>query len=392
MYGFVSGKILSRLIALVISPVVLLVLGVTAFAQLYSTPAKHALLLDAHTGTVLFAKDADIRIPPASLAKIMTMEVVFHQLKSGRLTLQDKFFVSENAWRKGGANSGGSTMFAKLNSEIALEDLIRGVIVQSANDGSIIIAEGLAGSETAFAGLMNERARRIGLTNSVFTNSTGLPDDNQNVSLRDLARLAQHMIREYPEYYKYYGELQFTWNKITQRNRNPLLRMDIGADGFKTGFTEASGYAIVGTAVRDNKRLIAVLSGMKSKKQRAEEARKILDWGFRAFEKVALFERDEIIGQANVYGGVKPGVDVVGDGPVEIYLPIGNRDKLKARIVYTGPLMPPVEQGDKVATLKVWIGDELSQETDLYAAETVEKGGLQRQTIDAIKELLFGWL
>ncbi|MEO0908845.1 MAG: D-alanyl-D-alanine carboxypeptidase, partial [Pseudomonadota bacterium] len=156
--------------------------------------------------------------------------------------------------------------------------------------------------------------------------------------------------------------------------------------------TEASGYAIVGTAVRDNKRLIAVLSGMKSKKQRAEEARKILDWGFRAFEKVALFERDEIIGQANVYGGEKPGVDVVGDGPVEIYLPIGNRDKLKARIVYTGPLMPPVEQGDKVATLKVWIGDELSQETDLYAAETVEKGGLQRQTIDAIKELLFGWL
>ncbi|MEO1142815.1 MAG: D-alanyl-D-alanine carboxypeptidase family protein, partial [Pseudomonadota bacterium] len=316
----------------------------------------------------------------------------FNQLKSGRLTLQDKFFVSENAWRKGGANSGGSTMFAKLNSEIALEDLIRGVIVQSANDGSIIIAEGLAGSETAFAGLMNERARRIGLTNSVFTNSTGLPDDNQNVSLRDLARLAQHMIREYPEYYKYYGELEFTWNKINQRNRNPLLRMDIGADGFKTGFTEASGYAIVGTAVRDNKRLIAVLSGMKSKKQRAEEARKILDWGFRAFEKVALFERDEIIGQANVYGGEKPGVDVVGDGPVEIYLPIGNRDKLKARIVYTGPLMPPVEQGDKVATLKVWIGDELSQETDLYAAETVEKGGLQRQTIDAIKELLFGWL
>ena len=360
--------------------------------QLYSTPAKHALLLDADTGTVLFTKEADIRIPPASLAKLMTMEVVFSQLSNGKLSLRDKFFVSENAWRKGGANSGGSTMFAKLNSEIELEDLIRGVIVQSANDGCIIIAEGLAGSEEAFAGLMNERARKLGLTGSYFTNSTGLPDENQYVSLKDLALLARHMIREYPNYYRYYQELEFEWNNILQRNRNPLLRMNIGADGMKTGFTEESGYAIVGTAKRDNQRLIAVMSGMASKRQRAEEARKILDWGFRAFEKISLFDDGEIIGQANVYGGIKSGVDVAGKGPVEIYVPIGNRDKLRARIVYTGPLMPPVDEGSKVATLKVWIGDELSQETDLFAAETVEKGGITRQATDAIKELLFGWL
>ena len=361
-------------------------------AQLYNTPAKQALLLDADTGTVLFAKEPDARIPPASLAKLMTMEVVFDQLKTGKLSLQDKFFVSENAWRKGGASSGGSTMFAKLNSEIPLEDLIRGVIVQSANDGCIIIAEGLAGSESAFAGLMNERARKLGLTGSYFTNSTGLPDESQYVSIRDLAKLAQHMIREYPQFYKYYSEPEFEWNKILQRNRNPLLKMNIGADGMKTGFTEASGYGIVGTAIRNNQRLIAVLSGMESKRQRAEESRKILDWGFRAFEKFSLFEDGEIIGRANVYGGETPGVGVVGNGPVEIYLPIGNRDKLKARIVYTGPLIPPVSQGEKIATLKVWIGDELSQETDLYAAETVEKGGIQRQAIDAVKELLFGWL
>jgi D-alanyl-D-alanine carboxypeptidase (penicillin-binding protein 5/6) len=366
--------------------------SVDAQAQLYSTPAKQALLMDADTGTVLFSKESDTRIPPASLAKMMTMEVVFSQLKSGKLSLQEKFYVSENAWRKGGTNSGGSTMFAKLNSEIPLEDLIRGVIVQSANDGCIIIAEGLAGSEDAFAGLMNERARALGLSGSYFTNSTGLPDENQYVSLRDLAKLAQHIIAEYPEYYRYYSEPEFEWNKILQRNRNPLLKMKIGADGMKTGFTEASGYAIVGTAIRGEQRLITVLSGMTSKRQRSEEARKIIDWGFRAFEKLDLFAKNEVIGEANVYGGEKPGVEVIGEGPVEIYLPIGNRDKLKARIVYTGPLMPPVAQGDRVATLKVWIGDELSQETPLYAAESVEKGGIKRQSIDALKELLFGWL
>jgi len=363
-----------------------------SIAQIYSTPAKQALLMDAETGTILYSKLPDTRIPPASLAKIMTMEVVFNQLKNGKLKLDDKFFVSENAWRKGGTNSGGSTMFAKLNSEIPLEDLIRGVVIQSANDGSIIIAEGLAGSEQAFSSLMNQRARALGLSGSNFVNSTGLPDDNQYVTLRDLAKLAKHVIASYPQYYKYYSEEAFEWNNINQRNRNPLLKNDIGADGMKTGYTEASGYAIVGSAVRDGKRLITVLSGMESKSQRAEEARKILDWGFRAFEKISLFEEGEIIGQASVYGGEKSGVDVIGKGAVDIYMPIGNRDKLKARIIYTGPLMPPVEQGAKIATLKVWIGDELSQETQLYAAERVDKGGLKRQAIDAVKELLFGWL
>jgi len=385
-------NLLRKLPLVILSVITMLVFSSIAFAQVYQTKAKQAILLDADTGTILFAKEADTRIPPASLAKIMTMEVVFNQLKIGKLRLDENFFVSENAWRKGGATSGGSTMFAKLNSEIPLQDLIKGVIIQSANDGSIVIAEGLAGSESAFANLMNERARAIGLNNSNFTNSTGLPDDAQYVSLRDLSKLARHVISQYPEYYRYYSEPSFEWNNINQRNRNPLLPMNIGADGMKTGFTEASGYAIVGSAVRDGRRLITVLSGMESKKQRAEEARKILDWGFRAFEKVRLFEADEVLGEANVYGGRKPGVEVVGNGPVEIYLPIGNRDRLRARIVYTGPLMPPVEEGAKIATLKVWIGDELSQEIDLYAGESVEKGGLQRQAVDALKELLFGWL
>jgi len=370
----------------------ILLLTVVAQAQLFSSKAKQALLMDADTGTILFSKEIDAKIPPASLAKLMTMEVVFSSLKKGSISLTDTFLVSENAWRKGGTSSGGSTMFAKLNSEIPLEDLIRGVIVQSGNDACIIIAEGMAGTEEAFAGLMNEHGRDIGLNNSNFRNSTGLPDPDQYVSIRDLSKLARHVIREYPEEYKYYSETEFKWNKINQRNRNPLLGMNIGADGLKTGYTEASGYAIVGSAVQDGRRLITVLSGMTSKRQRAEEARKILNWGFRAFEKIQLFADGEIIGQANVYGGVTPGVGVVSKGPLEIYLPIGNRDKLKARIAYTGPLMPPVQKGQEVAKLKVWIGGVLSQETPLYAAETVEKGGLQRRATDAVKELLFGWL
>ncbi len=364
----------------------------TANAQLYETKAKQALLMDADTGTVLFAKEADTEIPPASLAKIMTMEVVFNELASGKLSLQEKYFVSEDSWRNGGANSGGSTMFAKLNSEIPLEDLIRGVIIQSANDGAMIIAEGLAGSEADFARLMNQRAKKIGLRNSNFVNSTGLPAENQFVSLRDLAKLSRHVIKTYPAFYKYYSEEGFKWNKIYQRNRNPLLNQKIGADGMKTGYTDASGYAIVGSAVNNGRRLIAVLSGMKSKKERGIEARKLLNWGFKAFEKVELFADGEVLGQASVYGGKKAGVDVIGEGPVELYLPIGKRDKMTAKIVYDGPIMPPVEKGTKVAILKVWIEGELSQEVDLYAGETVQKGGLKRQAVDALKELLFGWL
>jgi len=239
---------------------------------------------------------------------------------------------------------------------------------------------------------MNQRARAIGLTGSHFTNSTGLPDEKQYVTLRDLAKLARHMIAEYPQYYRYYSEESFTWNKIKQSNRNPLLKMNIGADGFKTGFTEASGYAIVGTAKKNNQRLIAILSGMTSKKMRREETRKILDWGSRAFERIKLFDANVVVGQAGVYGGAKSGVDVVGVDPVQIYLPIGYSDKLKARIAYQSPLRPPVQKGDQVATLKVWIDDELSQETPLYAAESVEKGSIQNQAWDAFTELLLGWL
>lgn len=364
----------------------------SASAQLFETRAQQAFMIDADTGTVLFSKDPDALIPPASLAKLMTMEVVFNALKTGRLTLQDEFFVSENAWRTGGAMSGGSTMFAEVRSSISLENLIQGVIVQSANDGCIIIAEGMAGSEENFAQLMTERAREIGMTRSVFKNSTGLPAEGQVVTVRELAMLAHHIWTEYPDQYDYYAQPEFTWNNITQRNRNPLLRMNIGADGMKTGFTQESGYGIVGSVARDDRRLFVALSGMESDAVRAEEARKILDWGMRAFDKYQIFAENEVVGEAKVYGGEKGGVGLRSNGPISLFVPLTNRDRLVARIVYDGPVIAPVEEGARVGTLRVWIGDAMSQETPLYAAESVDTGKLHQRALDAIEELAVGWM
>ncbi len=363
-----------------------------AHAQLFETKAAQAFMIDAETGTVLFSKDADKSIQPGSLAKLMTMEVVFDAVKSGRLSLDDTFVVSENAWRTGGAPSGTSTMFAKIKSTLRLEDLIQGVTVQAANDGCIVIAEGMSGSEENFAQQRSERARTLGLVNSAFVNATGLPADGQKTTVRDMTLLALHIWRNYPDLYRYYGQVDFTWNKITQRNRNPLLAMDIGADGLAVGASEQSGFGIVGSASQRGKRVIAAMSGLPSDKERAEEARKLLEWGLRAFDKTELFAQGETVGEAEVFGGVRSTVPLKARGAVDIFLPITNRDKLKARIVYEGPLKAPVEEGQSVGTLRIWIGDTLSQETPLFAAQTVEIGSLPDRALDAAKELAIGWL
>ena len=363
-----------------------------AQAQLFETKATQAFMIDADTGTVLFSKDADKPIPPASMAKLMTMEVVFNALKSGRLKLDDTFVVSENAWRKGGAPSGTSTMFAKLKSAIRLEDLIQGVTVQAANDGCIVIAEGMAGSEDNFAAEMTDRARQIGLKTSTFVNSTGLPADGQQTTVRELAQLALHLWRDYPYFYRYYGLKDFTWNKISQKNRNPLLAMDIGADGLAVGASEGSGFGIVASVSHNGTRVIMAMSGLANDKERAEEARKLLDWGARSFEKTEIFAKDEVVGEAQVFGGAKSGVTLKAKGPIDIFLPITNRDKLTARIVYTGPVAAPVEEGQPVGALRVFIGDTLSQETPLFAAESISVGTLPQRALDAVKELAIGWL
>ncbi len=374
--------------------VVLVALGALApaqaLAQLFETRAKQAYLVEADTGTVLFAKNENEEVPPASLAKLMTMEVVFNAIKSGRLTLDDEYSVSENAWRTGGAVSGGSTMFAEIHSSIPLRDLIQGVIVQSANDGCIVIAEGMAGSEENFARLMTERARQIGLTHSVFANSTGLPNPDSHVTMRDLVVLARHIYQTYPDFYHYYSQEDFTWNKIRQRNRNPLLPLGIGVDGMKTGFTEESGYAIVASIDREGRRLFLAMSGLESENARREEARKILEWGIRAFERKPLFKDGEVVATASVYGG-ETSVALKAKGPVDIFLPLTNPDRLVARVRYKWPLRAPIEEGQQIGDLYIYIGDTLSREEPLYAAESVKKGPIQRQALDALIELVQFW-
>lgn len=347
--------------------------------------------MDAETDTVLFQHEADTPMPPASMAKLMTIAVIFRALDSGRLSLDDEFVVSEDAWRRGGAMAGGSTMFAELGSTIKLSDLLRGIIVQSGNDACIIVAEGVAGTETTFAQMMNAEARRLGLNDSHFVNATGLPDPDQRVTARDLAKLANYVIHTYPEYYKIYSEERFTWNKITQRNRNPLLSMNIGADGLKTGYTEESGYGLIGSALRDGQRLIVVINGTSSDKARGEEARKLLDWGFRAFERSAIFDENEVVADARVYGGTQRSVGLVGDGPIELLLPRGSRDLVRARVIYQAPVSAPIKQGQEIGILRVTIGDDLTKETKLYAAKSVGIGTTRQRAVDGLEELLIGW-
>jgi D-alanyl-D-alanine carboxypeptidase (penicillin-binding protein 5/6) len=357
----------------------------------FETRAAHAILLDAETDTVLFQKAPDERMPPASMAKLMTSAVVFDAVKSGKLKLTDMFVVSENAWKQGGTKSGGSTMFARVKSEISVDDLIHGVIIQSGNDACITIAEGMAGTEATFANMMNAEARRIGLTGSHFANSTGLPDPEQYMTARDLATLARYIIEQFPESYKIYGERDFTWNKIKQPNRNPLLDMNIGADGLKTGFTDEAGYGLVGSAVRDGQRLIMVIAGTKSEKERSEESRKLLDWGFRAFEKVSLFGKGEVVGDARVFGGNARKVGLVSRTPVDFLLPRGSRDQIKAQIIYQGPVKAPIEAGQAIGVIRITSGDGLSKEAPLVAGSDVEVGSMSQRALDAVQEIVLGW-
>ncbi|AVX04647.1 D-alanyl-D-alanine carboxypeptidase family protein [Maritalea myrionectae] len=364
-----------------------------AFAQVeFESRAKFAILMDYASGTVLYQKQADEPMEPASMAKLMTIAVVFQRLKSGRLELSDEFFISEKAWREGGAGSGGSTMFAELNSKVSVENLIKSVIIQSGNDASIALAEGIGGTEESFVRVMNELATDLGLDDSNFENSTGLPDEDMLVTARDLANLARHIIKTYPEYYDLFSQPNFEWNGINQGNRNTLLDDGIGVDGLKTGHTESAGYGIVASTTEGGRRLVAVLHGMESKSERREEARKLITWGTRTFEKLETFKDGEIVGEIGVYGGEVPNVGLIGDGPIDLYVPKGSRRCLNARIVYQGPIMPPVDRGQYLADLHVYCDENLIQKTPLYAARTVEQGDIVRQATDALKELTLGWL
>lgn len=366
----------------------MLVSGAAALkAQTFQTSAPYALLMDYDTGAILFEKAADELMVPASLAKLMTAEVVFHEIAEGRLTLDTEMAVSENAWRKGGGPSGGSAMFVNVHSRVKVLDLLRGLIVQSGNDAAIVLAEGISGNEPTFAGKMTARARELGLSRSTFTNATGMPDPMQRVTARELAHLAAHIITTYPDLYKMFGEREFTWNKIRQTNRNPLLPMEIGADGLKTGNVDDAGYGLVGSAVQNSQRLIVVVNGLKTARDRAQEGRKILEWGFRSFEPRTLFTADESVGQASMFGGDRGSVDLVAKQPVRILVPRGVQEKVAARIVYQGPLRAPLSAGTEVARLHVSRGDVKALDIPLYAKEDVPVGSLPQRAWDASLEL-----
>ena len=355
-----------------------------------TTLAPHAILIEADSGSILFEKDADQLVAPASLAKLMTVEVVFDQLKLGNIKLTDEFVISENAWRKGGAPSGGSAMYAPIHSRVKVADLLRGVIIQSGNDACIALAEGIAGNEAAFARMMNDRARELGLTRSYFTNSAGLPDPAMRVSTRELAQLARHIIRTYPEDYQLYAEREFTWNKIRQFNRNPLLAMNIGADGMKTGFTNEAGYNLVGTAVQNGVRLIVVVTGLKTAKDRADEGKKLLEWGHKGFDFRLLFAEGETVAEAKVYGGTQGRVPVSADGPIKLMVPRGTNEKVIAKMIYTGPVRAPVREGQSIGQLLVWRGDVKALEVPLKATESVGVGSTSQRAFDAATELVIG--
>ncbi len=356
----------------------------------FQTAAPHAILIDADGGSVLFEKGADDLIPPASLSKLMTAEVVFNLIKQGKIKPTDEFIVSTTAWRRGGAPSHTSSMFIPIHSKVSVDDLLHGVIIQSANDACIALAEGISGTESEFAELMTKRARELGLMKSTFGNSNGLPDPRQLMTARELAKLARYIIETHPQYYKYYSEREFTWNKIRQQNRNPLLAMNIGADGLKTGFTKEAGYGLVGSAVQNGLRLIVVVNGLRSEKERADEGKKLLEWGFHNFQSGLLFADGQEIAQAKVYGGAKGHVPLVAPKEVRLMVPRGSREKILARVVYTGPVRAPVRQGQTVGALKVWRGEFLVLEVPLQAAESVGTGSMPQRAFDAATELVLG--
>jgi serine-type D-Ala-D-Ala carboxypeptidase (penicillin-binding protein 5/6) len=355
--------------------------------------ARHAYMMDADSGAVLYQHAADDLMYPASMSKLMTLAVLFRALKEGALKPTDEFVVSEGAWRRGGGPSGTSAMMIPLNSKVRLDELLPGIIIQSGNDACIVAAEGLAGSEDAFANIMTVEGKRIGLLKSTFRNATGLHHPEHQTTARDLAHLARYILREYPDQMPQFAQPQYLYRKHKFINRNPLLFLNIGADGMKTGFTKEAGYGMVATAKQGERRLIAVVNGLPTGEERKDEARKLLDWGFRSFTEVKLFDANEKVGDARVWGGDKLYVALVGNGDVNVFLPkFPPNQKLKADVIYNYPLKPPIKKGDPIAKLRVTSSTNAYSEVQLYAAEDVAPSGMWRRGLDSIALRAFSWI
>tara|TARA_B110000438_G_scaffold30090_1_gene29259 strand:+ start:3979 stop:5160 length:1182 start_codon:yes stop_codon:yes gene_type:complete len=359
-------------------------------AQALDIAARQVLLIDYQTWTVLEEKEADAAMPPSSMSKLMTAYMLFDAIHSGAISLDDEFQVSEKAWREGGAASGGSTMFLEPNTRVRVEDILRGIIIQSGNDACIVVAENMAGSEESFAIEMTEKALDLGMTGSNFTNATGLPDPDHYMTARDLAVLAKHIIVDFPDYYSLYKETEFTYNEINQFNRNPLLYRPGGADGLKTGHTDAAGYGLTASALRDGRRLIMVANGMESTKARSEETARLMDWGFRNFTNQDLFRAGEVVSDAEVWLGLDDTIPLIIEEDITVTIPRRAWRTMEVKAVYEGPIAAPIQQGAQVAKLVI-TGDEMEPlEYNLVAGASVAKLGFVGRIKAVAFQVLFG--
>jgi D-alanyl-D-alanine carboxypeptidase (penicillin-binding protein 5/6) len=354
--------------------------------------AKHELLMDAASGGIMFRHNADELVAPASMSKLMTIVIVFKLLKSGKLKLEDELQMSVNAWRRGGAPSRTSAMFVPVHNKVTISELLQGMIVQSGNDAAICIAEGISGNEAAFARLMTEEARRIGLRKAQFRNASGLPHPEHLMTVTEIAQLARHIMLEYPDYFPMFAQREFKYRRHRFINRNPLLA-DPGVTGMKTGHLKEAGYGMVVSASLNGRPTIAVVHGAISEAQRRDEARRLLDWGSKSIAPFKVFEAGEIVGRARVWGGSAFYVPLMGKGEVEVWLPkFPPGQRLRGEIIYASPLKAPIKRGDEVARLRVTSSSNAVQEVELYAADDVEEAGMVRRGLDSLAHLAFGWL
>ena len=345
------------------------------------------------SGGVLFQRNADELVPPASMSKLMLLIMIYNALRAGEITPETEVMMSEHAWRTGGAPSRTSAMFVPLGKTAKVEEMLKGIIVQSGNDASIAMAERLGGSERRFAEAMTEQARRLGLKKSVFKNATGLHHPEHLSTMRELAQLARMIIRDYPEHYPMFALREFNYRQHKFHNRNPLFGAVAGVDGLKTGYVKESGYGIVASAKVDNRRLIMAIGGAATPEDRKDDGRRLFEWGFKNFSEVRLFDAGEVVGHARVWGGDRMYMPLTGNGGVSIVLPrFPANQKLSARIFYNGPLKPPLKKGEQVATLRVTTSTDATNEVPLFAAEEVRQAGFVRRGLDSVLYLATGWM
>ena len=352
--------------------VFLLMLTPASHAAYIDTDAEVAVVIDGHTGKVLFSKDKDKKTYPASMTKIMTTLIIFEKLANETLSLDDKFLVSEKAWRE----REGSSMFVEVDKEIRVEDLLRGIIVQSGNDACIVVAENIAGTEESFAKMMTQKAKEIGMKNTNFTNSTGMYDKDNYSTVYDIALLSMHLINEYPQYYHLFAETEFEWSGIKQNNRNSLLYKNMGVDGLKTGHLSKSGYGLAASAVDQNRRVISVVNGFESTQKRTQGSSRLITWAFREFTNLKLFEKEDIVGQVEISGASSKESDVSTGEEIIITVPKSKRDGLTTNIVVDDNISAPLKAGDKIGYLEISVPGEENQTYELYATNEIDRSNI----------------